>query len=462
MPIVEVGPGKEPKAKATGQAVPVALATAVVQTRNTPRQSLITQISGSVYVIDYFRQNRAANDQVRALALDLDPVYQSYDRISQMETRRQGDLSFSVNDTDKKRTVTGELTMYPGCPVPNEGDMFLADAGQGRRGIFQVTNAIPLSYYMQTCYSIQFSLMDIENADLLANLDLKTDQRYQFIKDFARSGKNPIIIDELYNDYRNLSRVQGTMISEYMRLFFDETSQTLMIPGQERACYDPFLVTAMLGLLETSQHGFVRKLTAHNLDIQYAFRTTTVWDALLQVEPSHIHLACQRLGLTDKTVVQTRAPFGGAYWNHIDEIMYPMEPREDAMIHRVGNIDAITERLDHGPAPVRDFFRLISTKDTSLVEIVEERAPTDMVPNIHNVADDDYYVFSKAFYQQDHANQSLLEKTVWSVLEQNDVDVPTLSSLVNQSKYWDKLERFYFVPVLILLCTLALRGPSSI
>lgn len=464
MPLVEVQPPEQPKNLATGRAIPVTMASALVQSRFEPRQSLLTMIQGSIFVSDYFNQVLDKNDAAKAQAQNLDAPYQQYNLIRALEGRLQGDFSFSANDDDKTKTVTGEMIIYPGV-VPNDGDMFLADTGDGRRGIFTVTRCVPLSYYKQTCYTIQFQQIAVDDAARIADLESKIVERFIYVTDFMRFGKNPVLLDSLYNDYRTLFRIGETMIGEYLRLFFSEVSQTLMIPGQEwdgrkYNAYDPFIVNAVLGVLETTQHPLLRKVSKHNTEAQYAFRTTTIWDALLQIEPSHLHLACQRMGLAPKGVAWSRANFGGVYWSKIDVIMYPMEAREDADSSRTYNPEhADLHRLSSGPAPVRDFFRLISVKDATGNQVVETRTD-DQAPNIHDVNVDDYYVFSQAFYQEDYTKMSHLERMVWSVLNQEEIDVPKLSELVQQSKRWDKLERFYYIPVLMVLVGLAMRGPS--
>lgn len=459
MPLVDVKPAEEPKIPATGRAVPVGMSTALVQTRETPRESLITQVSGSILIITLFNQILGSNDQTKPQAQELGAPWQQYHRINAMETRLQGDFSFSFEEEGAERTVTGTLVTYPGV-VPKIFDPFYADAGDGRTGNFQITGVEPLSYMKQACYSVRFQLLARDDQRRMADLDAKTVKTSHFVADFMRFGKNPILIDSLFHDYRTLFRTSETMIGEYMRLNFSEISQTLVIPGQDFTCYDPFLVSAVLSILETTEHPLLRKVSAHNTDAQYAFRTTTVWNALLQMEPSHLHLACQRMGLVQKGVARNRANYGGVYWSRIDMIMYPMEAREDADAMRWPSPVVTPVPLAQGPAPVRDFNRLIRQKDTTAVIVVEARDPEDKVPNIHNVDCDDYYVFSKAFYEEDYTGMSHLEKLVWSVLNQNELDVPKLAELVAQSKFWDKLERFYYVPVLMILITLALRGPS--
>lgn len=462
MPLVDFDPPVE-KVEATGRAVPVELKTAVVETRFTPLQSLLTQITGSRYVVDYYSQLLAGNDTPKALQLELAAPYQQYDLIRQLEMRLQGDLSFSVDEDTKVRTVTGNAILYPGM-IPNDGDMFIADAGAGRAGIFTVTSSTPLSYYKQTCHEINFTLIAFVDEDptRARSLAEKVVTTKHFVADFMRFGKNPIIVDQLFTDYRELHRVRDTMISEYMRLFFSEVTQTLLIPGQAAASYDPFLTKAVLSLMETTESPLLRKLTAHITEMDYAYRTTTVWDAILQMEPSHLYLACHQMGLVPAALMRTRPYLGGVFWSKAEYLMYPIDPREDADKDLTYTALTSPEPLADSPASVHDFNRIVAEKDATGITVVDVLDPDETVPNIHPVIIDTYYVFSKAFYEEDYTGMSVLEKLVWDALNQKELDVPKLAALVKQSKRWDKLERFYYVPVLVALCVLALRGPSSL
>ena len=203
MPLPVIDDTPVPQRPATGRAVPVEMKTALVQTRFQPRQSLLTMVQGSILIIDLFPQLLGTSDAAKIQQQELDAPWQQYNLIKDMEVRLQGDFSFSPNDETAGRLVTGEFIMYPGI-VPNIGDMFLADAGDGRRGVFTFTKATPLSYYQQTCYSVQFQLLATNDARREADLMKKVVETFHFVADFVRFGKNPILIDELYNDYRCL------------------------------------------------------------------------------------------------------------------------------------------------------------------------------------------------------------------------------------------------------------------
>lgn len=460
MPVIN--PKKEAiKPSTTGHAVPVKMRTAVVETRFTPVQDLLTNISGGRVVCTWFSQIVASNDHLRPLDISLEPAQQSYDRIEQLEFRQQGDMSHSISEQNKEADTTGEGIMYPGF-TPNDHDMFIADIGQGQWGIFEVKKATPLSIYKQTCYRISYRLMWVESSTHLKDLERKTVATRFFVMDFLRAGKNPIVIDEEYNSYRRLDRLFETLLGDYFRTFFSDVNQTLVIPNQQGGAYDPFLVKAVLSILQVTQNPILKQVQKHALDVSYAHNVTTFWDALLNVEPSYLYLAAQRMGLINKSAVKDRGVWGGMYWTQMNQLVYPIDSRNDADTQFTKIVSVSPTQMQDAGGPVDDLERLVlNNADTVNMPLVgDDEAPVAKRRQIPNVNEDFYYVFTKAFYFQDHSNMSELESMVWSFLEHNEIDVIKLIAMVDSSRRWDKLERFYFAPILMVLCIVAFRGPS--
>ena len=461
MPAFERPPSEiEPKSDATGRVVSKEMQTALVETKFTPLQSLITHIEGSRYVVTCYRQLVGASDQLKKQELNIDPQYQQYERISALEIRLQGDLSFSADEENKERTIEGEAITYPGI-VFNFGDMLIGDAGDGRRAVFGIDTAVPLTWRKQTCYRIRFTLVDYLDKERQDDFDRKTVTKLTFVKSFVDYGKFPLVIDEVYRGYRELHRLHEAMKSEYLRTYFSEVCQTLLVPDQPNVVFDPFLTQAVLALLETENHPLVRKINFFHLDNDYAFRTTTVWNSLLYVNASHLHVCAQRLGVVNKRVVYNRPAQGGPFWSQIDQIMYPIDSRTDADWRLKRSAPGTFYRLVRGRAALTDFDRLVPEKDLRTVETVDAFPVGYKVPDIHRVTADEMYVFTKAFYDQDATRMSRLELMVWKLLNHEELDVIDLEDLVKGSKLWDNLERFYYVPVLMILCTVALRGPAA-
>lgn len=460
MPVVETKKTATVQPPTVGRAVPIGMKTAVVESRFVAVQDLLSHIEGGRLVVDGFFQRLRAEDHARPQDITLEPAQQSYDRIQNLEMRLQGDLSHSIDDGTKEWTITGEAVTYPGL-TPQTGDMIRMDVGQGTWGVMAILNSSPTSIHPSPPHRITFQLQYQMDEQWFKDLEEKVVNNYFFVMDFLRSGKNPFIIDKEHAQYRKLDQLFGTMISEYFRSFYSDVNKTLVVPGQKGGAYDPFLVQAVLTILDVTEHPILGDLTRHALDVQYAYTTTTIWDALTRVEPSYLYTACQRVGLVDKANMRDRGVFGGAYWAKFQKLVFPADRRRDADVQFGKVLQPDLLPFEIAGVPVTDLNRLIvNNTDTVNMELGDHVVmATREIPKI----DEDkamYYVFTKAFYDKDQSKLSQLEKLVWSVLEHNEIDIDTLYRLVDRSRRWDRLERFYFVPVLMYLCVLAFRGPS--
>lgn len=453
-----------PKTPATGRAVAPSYNTPLVETRNQPLSSLLTRMEGSNFIITLYSAVLDTDSQLIGPQQTRSGVYQQYDKTSRLETKLQGDLSFSQDEKSKDRSITGELMMYP-YPVPNVGDVFRADAGDGRQALFKFNTAVVNTWMKLACHRVSFQMIDIEGSptwkDEIRSLEQKVQNRYTFVKDYMLNNKIPIVVDEDYQGYRDLKRLYSSMAMGYWRNFYDSTTHTLVVPHPNALVYDPFLMRAVLALSDPESSEYVRTATDINVDTDPAFSTPTVWDSLLYVNESHLHVACHRMSIRDKSVVIGRMAMGGLWASRIDKVVYPTDHRTDGSRVTRPSVYGSGENMVRSPAPIDDFQRLVNTKDTTDVQIVDEVPPGPFVrPNIHRVSNDEYYVFSKAFYKRDEALMSTLELMVWTVFDQEDVDIRKLVAMVNESQIWDDLERFYLIPVLMVLCTIVMRGPS--
>lgn len=97
-----------------------------------------------------------------------------------------------------------------------------------------------------------------------------------------------------------------------------------------------------------------------------------------------------------------------------------------------------------------------------LPEVIEETIDLfdqyENQPLIHSVTLDNNYVFTKAFYERSESGQSKLEVQVNFALQGKAVDLNVLTAICEDVKNWGLLERFYYIPVLIVLLRVALRS----
>ena len=205
MPIMNSKPSApQPTKPSPNEAIPAPYKGVTVDSRYTPLSSLITHVEGSSWVVKYFSQVLDIDSEVSPQQLTKEAVYQQYTAINQLEMRVNNELSYSQDDASKAATVTGSATLYP-CVIPNTGDMFLADIGDGREGIFTVTRTERKSLLKETCYQIEYVLVAYStDTERMRDLEQKTIKTLQFVKEFLLFGQNPVVVDSEYATVREL------------------------------------------------------------------------------------------------------------------------------------------------------------------------------------------------------------------------------------------------------------------
>jgi hypothetical protein len=85
--------------------------------------------------------------------------------------------------------------------------------------------------------------------------------------------------------------------------------------------------------------------------------------------------------------------------------------------------------------------------------ITEINSLGGLKPIIHPVTQDDYYVFSKAYYDNIVEQQSWLETLVAQYMQNQPLALDKLLIVTKSSYYWNHVEQFYYMPIVIHLLT---------
>ena len=179
MPIVQL-PANPPRAS-QAKPNPITITTpdyrhSIVDSRVTPSSALLTYIEGMSWYVDYYSQVLGGDEELSEFQPGQIAPYQQYHLIHRYELKLQDSLSTNINDESGLAEITGSAIIYP-FMMPNTGDAFIADIGDGRAGQFTITSVTPKSIFKQTCYEINFQLsrmVDAELVELLATHVVKT------------------------------------------------------------------------------------------------------------------------------------------------------------------------------------------------------------------------------------------------------------------------------------------------
>lgn len=420
-----------------------------VDTQHVDLRQLITHVEGMKWILHaYYSQYVTPDSELASQEVTRLDEYQQYLRIHDLEVRVTSPLSQSQDQQSKEFTYTGTATVFPGM-IPKVGDMFIADIGDGRAGIFTLTATNRLTILQDSTYSIEYELVSFEDANRIADLNEKTVKSVTFVKDFININRKPYLVDSELETLKKLRQHIATIPEMYFDLFYSQEFSTLLVPDQEKTMYDPHVVTFFTSVVDRIEiHPRLQSIKRLNCDTDRSRRHRTIFDALLELDENILDTASLKSQRYFARSVQTQGTLGGIRYSGIEEVYYPAE---DA--GRIGN--PVMSPLT--PSKLRTFNRPIPLKQWLIRNTLLNAQSTELLaPPMHPVTADDWYVLSEHFYKRDIENFSVLEVMVQQRLEGGTPDVKQLLELTDAAETWGRLEQFYYYPILQYLLIYAI------
>lgn len=440
--------------------------------------NLLTHVEGSSWTVNYYSQVVDQDNVVAGQGLATPGSVQQYKLIVGMEFKVTSPLNTSQDSERNTMTVTGGATIYPFL-IPNVGDMFLADVGAGREGLFQVTSVQRMSIYKQTCHTIEYTMIDYTSNDQtrVNDLNSKVIESLQYVRDFLVYGQNPLLVKDDYQHLQSLRWNYRQMIKSYIRSFYSSEYSTLILPGQNNSTYDPYLVNAILKVFSYTDSDMLVKIKQLNVDDDQAYKSVSIWDVIIQRDPNLLMDCFKQYGKVYSVEFTSDPMQEGVRYSGIDELIYPADAVLNVDYNQTEPSKMVNgESLDK--APVQMSMAALANPnlkwlDDSIADVLKGFVPTDSSgqptaiitppPYIHNSMMDGYYVLSKAFYSGDYnANQlTQLEVILKEYLLGHDISYAALDNLitsVSKSGLWNSMNKFYLIPILLILIRGCIRG----
>lgn len=416
----------------------------VVDTKYTPLSSLISYVEGSIWTVVYYNQIIASGNDLRAQDVGQSALYQQYSEILGMEMKVTSPLTTAQDTTNNTMTVTGSANIYSFI-IPNSGDMFVASVGDGREGIFRIKTTEKKSLLKDSVYFVEYDLLCYVDVDTQRRQDLinKTISSYYYVRDFMLRGKNPLLIKEDFQAYKSLSEVYYELIKNYYDWFFSTEFKTLAVPGQTFATYDDMVNKAITAIVTTRDAPQIQDSKKLNLDDDIYIKQPTIWNALLERDINTLTNANTKMGLVGTELFTTDPMMTGIRYSGFDYVVYPAEPEISLMHYTMNGQNKIVSSniMTDTPARVNPLIDVVAIN-----QVMINNAPVLIVKP---VLVDDYYVLSGSFYNN-LTDMSLLEATVKDYLQNKAISPSTVITLAKNYKTWGALEKFYYIPILIM------------
>jgi hypothetical protein len=322
------------------------------------------------------------------------------------------------------------------------------DAGNGRVAIMQVNNSQRMTAVDDSVYQIDFTRMYYATDARYADLEKKVIQTYEYLKDFANFGKEAVVTQTEFADLKALSTIQYELVDDYLRNYANRDSKLLVVPGQFIPTHDAFTAHAFRSLVNVRRHPSIENLRFVKDGVTNTSEQPTLWDVLME-RRKELLVGCRSQSHALMASAFPQRPilrsmrFCGA-----DQLVFPALPGSNPDNLFVGSTPWAPEAV----APVAGPAAMLARKGAP-----NPAAAT--MPPLHPVCMDGYYILSSAFYTNDAAQQSLLEKLVWDYLENESISARDVHYLVSNHRAWSAVDRYFYVPiVLVLIQALLLDG----
>ena len=446
MPIMQEKPHAPPSKQSNIPEIqPPRANTVVVDNKTTPLTSLMTHVAGIAMVNDYYRLVVNKDNALFAQDVGQSGVDQQYLKYRNFEIRMQGSLSEDQQEDDKVFNINGTGYIHSGF-IPNEGDMFVTDVGDGRRGVFNITRSKRMSIRVGTVYEVSYSLAYFvgDKPNQFDDLEGKVIQTYYYIKEMLGYNQNPFLSDEEYSFSRTMANTFRDMCQSFHSSFFSKEFAAYAVPGQLVPTFDYFLYRAQRSIFRDDPFGVMRKHQSINIsDEDIIGRRMDLFSVLIERNASKFKICDRRVGYARTAQFFYDGVTNNIRYTGFTALVYPNshEIRTDEFNNRLG-VGYLEGPLT--PTP--------NTLDPEILEnqITDFMLGTKAVPLIKPVSVDDYYIFSEDFYKRTE-NLSVLEAQVLQYIDGKEVNPKALKVLLENYIYWPRLERFYYIPVLLIL-----------
>lgn len=470
----------------------------IVDTKETPLNSLVTHVEGSTRIVDYYSQVLSSGEEPQTYSPGLATHLQQYKLIKDFEIKQQ-DFSYDFDSELNQANGTGTAIIYPPL-IPNFGDVFIADIGNGKAGMFNVSAVSKRSIFKQACYEITFNLLYV--IDTQGQVDLlnsKVVETYNFVKDFILYGQNPIIVNSEFNLLNDSKRILDEAIEDFITEFYSRELVTLVPPGYNRPTYDPFAVRAFMEVVEVSNNARASRIKMKNTNELKEFWQDSIWNALINPSRNQHTRFWTRAQAVNVRAFNQHPGTGSIRFSGFDQVIRPLD--------RLNNVDTYY-KLNQGSqvgyygwytgaanpitasgtlmgggrslgracwCKVQNYYHahhltLHPWDPTNHLAYIEQYQHTCHDPDCpcvchtpvdqedETVNENNSYIFPPSFWTSTVSTTNGFEQVVKKHLSLDKVDAGVVNSLLLARADWEPKERFYRMLILIIILISSVRS----
>lgn len=436
--------------------------TARVNTEDQPVGTLLTHIGGMRWIPRiYLSRVMGKDEEVESYQGRLRPINRQYRLIHNLEIKVQtaAPNNPTIDNQNQEITVKGTGRVYPNTVIPNPGDMIIGETADGRMAVYQIgDNVQPLSVFQRTAYEFDYVMYSWWSQRLETEMVKGVVAEYHFVRDNIDAGLNPLIAKDDWGIWQELTRFKEHFPQAFVNRYLSREFSTFIIPGQVTSVYDPFHASFCNMIFRPDQGSIMGGANIIPVEDGSNASRLTIHSAILLLNPYTMQDVLAKVPIISARTFLQEPYLGGIRFAGTSFVVYPAE--DNALLfapNRPGGVNSLT--LTKGvTAPVKARVRLSDAfPDEYLGDPLNPR-PKEVETSYKSVTDDDFYIFSEAFYARDDTDMSLMEAMIWRTLDENVVNPKDLLALFKESQEWAVLDQFYLQPFLYAMIPAAYRG----
>lgn len=454
----------------------------VVDSSYVPLSHIIVNAEGDKWPVNYYKQHNGLNDEMMPLAKGTAAPHQQYIKINDFIIHVTSPLTQQQDQETKEFTVNGEGTVYFGL-IPNKGDMFVADVGDGRAGMFTVTETERLSYSKEACYRISYVMVDFLTPAIESQAEDKVVRTYYFELALVELHESPYLTEDDYLTYINLNEQESFITDYFNRKFWSRVAGTIAVPAQRELTHDAYHAYFCGNVGLGSTRNPIQYYTNGYTRISEIY---SIWDVFRDMDASQLSYVHPTFGITSARNFYEVTIARGITWSQFKYTVYPTSD-----FFTPDDWEAIrctTTPIKDGSTGTTDesmYSNGANMLDQGIIDKYRFKLPRDITdgdssgdgntdggdgdgsddtnkPTGDNIfptlGEDQHYVFTKAFYEQDDRNASKFERVALAMLRGEPIlskDVAQFCSLIRKIGL---VEQFYYIPILLLMIKYSKRG----
>jgi hypothetical protein len=389
----------------------------IVDSSYQPEVSLLTMVSGSPRLGEYYRQYLTGDEEPTPFSPGNTGTYQSYTRIKNCIIRQEGGGAYNFDPTTAQSTTecNGWVVMDV---APVRYDVIIFDIGDGNAGLFMITEQPEIrNFTANKVYYITYKLMGILTEENYLALNSCVVKELVYSKDSALSGGAGLLTTDEFEASKELFSWRGTIGNYLMRTFYWNPEKTIAFKNsQGQYVYDPYLVNFLCAIMPPdlrTTYPFINQFSVQYGGLERGYHgTINIWEVLLRGDFNLLRICDDKAALMQTTRLANTRMYGNL---RSSKFRYFVTTNPEDFIQYKAYFNA-------------DGFPIL------------QPSVSEPIAN---------YLFTEEFYKGQPANE--FEHLVWSVLKDKILDRQRL--LRYCKTYFDLPQRqqLYYGAILILL-----------